>query len=347
MTARRTSTDRPPARPATTRPVPGRQTSRRTLTPPDRYDFAGTLAALWLGPADPSTRLSGTDLWWAARTPDGPGTLHLCREAGVLAATGYGPGGGWVVGHSPDIAGLTDDVTGFAELARAHPVVSRAWHRHRGLRLTRTGLLAHHLPPVILAQKVTSVEAIRGYATLVRRFGEPAPGPVGGLLLPPDPAVLAATPAWALHPLGIEAKRADTLRVAATRARRLAYAPDPATATAWLTALPGIGPWTAAEVVRPAFGDPDTVTVGDYHIPHQVAYALTGAVRAGPRTRSSGAPPGTRRPTGGLSPADERMLELLAPFAGQRARVVHLLLAACPAPPRLAPRAPLRSFAHF
>jgi hypothetical protein len=41
------------------------------------------------------------------------------------------------------------------------------------------------------------------------------------------------------------------------------------------------------------------------------------------------------------------MLELLEPFRGQRARVVQLLLATQPAPLRLGPRMPIRSFARF
>jgi hypothetical protein len=41
------------------------------------------------------------------------------------------------------------------------------------------------------------------------------------------------------------------------------------------------------------------------------------------------------------------MLELLTPFEGQRARVVQLLLATQPGPPRFGPRMPIRSFARF
>jgi 3-methyladenine DNA glycosylase/8-oxoguanine DNA glycosylase len=87
-----------------------------------------------------------------------------------------------------------------------------------------------------------------------------------------------------------------------------------------LRAFPGIGPWTAAEVGMRAFGDPDAVSVGDFHIPNMVAWALAGEPRG----------------------TDERMLELLEPYRGQRGRVIRLLeLAMFEAPrygPRLAPR---------
>jgi 3-methyladenine DNA glycosylase/8-oxoguanine DNA glycosylase len=83
-----------------------------------------------------------------------------------------------------------------------------------------------------------------------------------------------------------------------------------------LRARSGIGPWTAAEVTLRALGDPDAVSVGDAHLSNVVAFALTG------------------RPRG----TDEEMLELLAPWAGHRARVVRLLETSGPRPPRYGPR---------
>jgi 3-methyladenine DNA glycosylase/8-oxoguanine DNA glycosylase len=64
-----------------------------------------------------------------------------------------------------------------------------------------------------------------------------------------------------------------------------------------------VGPWTAAVTVAVSHGDPDAVPVGDWHAKHVVAWALAG------------------RPRG----TDEEMLELLAPYAGQRRRVLDLL----------------------
>jgi len=309
----------------------------KTLRLPEHYEFMGTLGPLAQKGRDPAVRISPSELWWACRTPTGPATLHLRRRGDTIEATGYGPGGDWVTEQADGVAGLRDDVTGFGALAERHPVVRRAWHDRPGLRLTRTGRLFIQLLPTVLAQKVTGLEAFRSYVRTLRHFGEPAPGPDTGLLLPPDPAAIAAAPYWLFHPFGVEAKRADALRRAAVEAPRLEAAPDAATATARLTAIPGIGVWTAAEVVRVAYGDPDAVTVGDYHIPHQVVYALTGAPRAGSRDSAPGA----------ISPADTRMLELLEPFRGQRARVCQLLLATAPTPPRYGPRMPVRSFARF
>jgi 3-methyladenine DNA glycosylase/8-oxoguanine DNA glycosylase len=82
-----------------------------------------------------------------------------------------------------------------------------------------------------------------------------------------------------------------------------------------LTSLRGVGAWTAAETRIRAFGDPDAVSVGDYHLAHQVGYALTGS-RAD----------------------DEGMLELLEPWAGQRQRVIRLIGVSGVHEPRRGPR---------
>ena len=46
--------------------------------------------------------------------------------------------------------------------------------------------------------------------------------------------------------------------------------------TSALRTVPGIGVWTAAETVQRAHGDPDTVSVGDYHLAALVGWALIG-----------------------------------------------------------------------
>ena len=105
-----------------------------------------------------------------------------------------------------------------------------------------------------------------------------------------------------------------------------------------LTAIPGIG---AVDGGRggpaSAYGDPDVVSVGDYHIPHHVVFALTGAVRAGARDAR---PAGTAPPTSG-------MLELLEPFRGQRGGSASCSSLGTPGPPRFGPRHAIRSFARY
>ncbi len=296
----------------------------RTLRPPPGYRLAASIRPLTFSPYDPCARITGGTLWWATRTPIGPATLALHAPGGAVRADGYGPGAGWVVEHADAIAGLRDDLTGFADLARSHPVVARLATQHAGLRMPSTGLVFPRVLRAVLEQKVTGKEAYRAYAATVRHFAEPAPGPVS-LLLPPEPAAVAATPYWVFHPFGVEQRRADTLRRAAAVADRLERCADSSTATRTLTAINGIGAWTAAEVVRVAYGDADAVSVGDYHVPNTVAWALAGEARAD----------------------DARMLELLEPFRGHRGRVCRLLETAGIQAPRFGPRMPMRSFARF
>ncbi|MFC0531030.1 DNA-3-methyladenine glycosylase family protein [Phytohabitans kaempferiae] len=297
----------------------------RVLTPPAGYHLAGSVAKLAMGRHDPCARFVGDTFWYASRTPDGPASLALHRDGTDLVATGHGPGAGWLLDRTPAIAGLHDDLTGFAELAAAHPVVAELARVHRGVRLPATGQIFPRLLRAILEQKVTGKEAYRAYAATVRHFGEFAPGPVERLYLPPEAEAVAAAPYWVFHPFGVEQRRADTLRRGAAEAARLQRCETSAEATKRLTSIPGIGPWTAAEVVRTVYGDADAVSVGDYHIPNTVAWALAGEARAD----------------------DARMLELLAPFMGHRGRVCVLLESAGIMAPRFGPRMPIRSFAQF
>ena len=76
-----------------------------------------------------------------------------------------------------------------------------------------------------------------------------------------------------------------------------------------------MGPWTSAEARIRAFGDPDAVSVGDYHLAHQVGYALTGH-----------------------RVDDDGMVELLEPWRGHRQRVIRLLSLSGAFEPRRGPR---------
>ncbi len=300
----------------------------RTLAVDGPLDLRRTLGIHGRGTGDPALRfeVSGT-AWRATRTPTGPVTLLVEQHAGVVRARAWGPGAGWALDGLGGLLGLDDEP---AALVPLHGAVAAAVRRTRGLRIGRTRAVLEALVPAILEQKVTGDEARRTYRGLLARYGEEAPGGFG-LRLPPAPEVLAGLPYHAFHPLGLERRRAELVRAVAREARRLerlgdaaagpvAEASARAAAYAALRAFPGIGPWTAAEVGVRAFGDPDAVSVGDVHIPNMVAWALAGEPRG----------------------SDERMLELLEPYRGQRGRVIRVLeLAGAGAPrygPRLAPR---------
>ncbi|MGX6605834.1 DNA-3-methyladenine glycosylase family protein [Micromonosporaceae bacterium Da 78-11] len=296
----------------------------RRLTPPERYHFGASVRSLLLAGHDPCGTFADGDLWLAMRTPDGPATLHLTCAGGELVATGHGPGAGWVVDRADAIAGLRDDLSEFPALAALNPLVARLAKTFAGVRMPATGQVFPRLLRAVLEQKVTGKEAHRAYRMICRHFGEPAPGPVE-LVLPPDPAAIAATPYWVFHPFGVEQRRTQALQRVALIAERLERCTDSADATRRLVAVSGIGPWTAAEVVRTTYGDADAVSVGDFHIPNTVAWALAGEARG----------------------TDARMLELLEPFRGHRGRVCDLLAAGGIGAPKFGPRMPIRSFARF
>ena len=301
-----------------------RVTTTRRLRLPDGYHFGRTVRSLLVVRYDPCGSVDDREFRLSARTPEGPGTLHLTRTGAELTATGHGPGAAWLVDRADAIAGLRDELGDFPARAAAHPLVARLARTFTGVRFPATGQIFHRLLRAILEQKVTGIEAHRAYRAIVKHFGEPAPGPAG-LLLPPDPATVAATPYWVFHPFGVEQRRTQALQRAAVVAARPEQCADSAEATRRLPAIPGIGPWTAAEVVRTAYGDADAVSVGDFHIPNTVAWALAGEARG----------------------TDARMLELLEPYAGHRGRVCELLAAGGISAPKFGPRMPIRSFAKF
>lgn len=297
---------------------PQRTTVRLALP----VDLGPTLGILASGRANPCVRWDPDGSWWrATRTPFGPATTHLIPVDDGIDAEAWGTGAVWALEAAPELLGARDSLDGFDPA----PGIVRDLHRRMpGLRIPRSRAVFETLVPTILEQKVPGPEAFGTYRNLVRTFGEAAPGP-HGLRLPPEPDVLARTPYPAFHPLGIERRRAETLRAAASRAVRLEETVEMPLSQAYrrIQAFPGVGQWSAARVAMVALGDPDAVPMGDYHFPHMVAWAFTG------------------RPRG----SDEQMLELLQPYAGHRGRVLRLLLAAGVSAPRFGPRMSLRSIA--
>lgn len=284
------------------------------------FDLRRSWAPLARGARDPTTRVSRDEVWRATRTPDGPATFRLAGVgAGRFVVESWGDGAAWVLDRAPDLIGTDDDPPApkdFPSPLREHARAAA------GIRLVKTHRIYELMLPVVLEQLVTGPESKRAFGNLVREHGEPAPGPTDGLLLPPDPHRLRRVDADAWLYLGILRKQGETLRRVALKAHRMEEAdtmsaPD---AERRLTALPGIGPWTAGTVMLYGMGHADAVPVGDYHLPNTVAFNLAGEERAD----------------------DARMLELLEPYRGNRGRVVRMLESGGSAAPRRGPRRPIR-----
>jgi len=304
----------------------------RTWSPGRVVDVHATLGSLRRGRGDPSYRVTPDGaVWRATRTPEGPATLRagVRRRDGVVEATAWGPGAGWLLDSVPALLGEDDDQAGFVP---RHPVVRTAAARFAGWRIARTGLVFESLVPAVLEQKVTGAEARRSWRELLRRFGEPAPGPgpdgmhssgmhSDDMRIPPTAEVWAQVPSWEWHRAGVDERRASTVVAAARVAPRLEETVHLSYAEAErrLRTVPGIGAWTAAEVRQRAHGDPDAVSVGDFHLPSIVGHALVGH-----------------------RVDDEGMLALLAPYAGHRYRVARLIEMSGVRVPRFGPRLPIR-----
>jgi 3-methyladenine DNA glycosylase/8-oxoguanine DNA glycosylase len=283
-------------------------------------DLARTLGPLSRGRGDPTIHLETGRAWWTTRTASGPASVALVATADAVRAEAYGPGADRVLAMIPDLLALARDQ---AAIPPGHPLVARLARRLAGVRIPRTGAIFESLVPAILEQKVTGVEAHRAWAGLIRMHGEPAPGPPEWRLrLSPAPATVATLPYYAYHPFGVEQRRAELIRRIAARAAWFEAIVDMPLVEGYrrLTAVPGIGPWTAAEVGVRALGDEDAVSVGDFHLPNLVAFALAGEPRG----------------------TDARMLELLEPYRGQRARVVRILELSGIRVPRYGPRLSVR-----
>lgn len=290
------------------------ETVVRTSAP---VDLVRTVAPFRHGARDPAQRLVEGVVWRATLLDAGPATLRLCQLAADAVHVGaWGPGAEAAVASVPGLLGEHDDVSTFDPPAG---LVRQAYRRFAAVRIGRTGRVLESLVPAVLEQRVISSTAHEAWRWLLHAHGTPAPGPAPeGMRVPPSAQAWAAVPVWDFHRAGVDPRRARTVVAAARVARRMEEATgmSGADALARLQAVPGVGPWTAAETTQRALGDADAVAVGDYHLPGQIGWALSGR-----------------------KVDDAGMLALLAPYRPHRQRVVrHLLLSGAARVPRRGPR---------
>ncbi|MGD9958936.1 DNA-3-methyladenine glycosylase family protein [Nocardioides sp.] len=286
---------------------------------------ARILSVVRRGGGDPTYQVIGDSHWRGLRTPEGLATLMvLPRSAdGEIVATAWGDGATWALDRVPAMLGVFDDVGDFRP---RHPVVEAALQAHPHWRIGRTGLVMDSLVPAVIEQKVTGKEAFLGFRRLVQRFGDVAPGAGAdkGLLVQPGADRLRSIPSWEWLKLHIDPARSRTIVEAARVAPALERTVDldMEQADRRLRSVPGIGVWTSAEIRVRAFGDPDAVSFGDYHVAKDIGWALTG------------------KPVD-----DDQLATLLEPWRPQRYRVQALLALQGLHRPRRGPRMTLPT--HF
>jgi 3-methyladenine DNA glycosylase/8-oxoguanine DNA glycosylase len=274
--------------------------SERALACPPGYDLRATFGPLQFGRDDPTMRFGEEEVWRATRLPSGPATVRYRVVGAELRVEAWGEGADAALEAAGEVAGLSDDVARFAPPSGSVPA---ALHdRHRGFRLARTRDLVEALLLAITSQAASRFEAHRAHRQLLRALGTDAPGP-GGLRLSPSSHVIAGIAAYDLHTIGFEPNQADLLRRAAAQAHRLEGIVDPTGARAALQNVTGLTAGGIELVLLNALGDPDAVPTGDPLRARQVGEALAGDGHAD----------------------DDRKLELLEPWRGQRGRVVRLV----------------------
>ncbi|WP_225755599.1 DNA-3-methyladenine glycosylase [Actinotalea sp. Marseille-Q4924] len=289
-----------------------------TLTLSAPTDVRRTVSPLRRGFRDPAFQQTTDGAFWrTTRVPSGPATVRI-RQVGPcdVEVAAWGAGADDALAGVPAALGALDDCSGFDP---PHGLVRDAHRRLAHVRIGRTGLVLEALVPAILEQRVITKTAHDAWRHLLVRHGEPAPGPApDGMRVPPSADGWAQVPVWDFHRAGVDPQRARTVLAAARVAGRLQEVVDrePGEVHRRLLTVPGIGPWTVAETVQRALGDPDAVSVGDYHLAGQVGWALAGE-----------------------KVDDDGMLALLEPYRGHRYRAIrYLLLSGLARVPRRGPR---------
>ena len=288
----------------------------RTYPVSGPLDLRRTLGPLSRGPGDPTIHLASGRAWWATRTRDGAASLALAHVGDELRVEAWGPGAGRALADVPVMLALA---VAPAAIPAGHPLVTDLARRAPGVRIRARAPSSNRWSRRSSSRRSPARRhGGRGSVSCASTARRPPAHPNGGSgsvrHRPPSPRS-PTTPITrsVLSSAGPTSSGGSTARAAWFEA--IVDLPL-AEAYARLTAVPGIGPWTAAEVGVRALGDQDAVSVGDFHLPNLVAYALA------------------REPRG----TDDRMLELLEPYRGARARVVRLLELSGLRAPRYGPR---------
>lgn len=284
----------------------------RDLTIEGPFDLRATLRTTGAG------RFRDGAWWWPVWGEPGPSTIAIAAGADGVMAEAWGPDADGLLERLGSLVGVASAARVRFPGTPADPFLARS----EGLRLGASGDVHGALVAAILGQVVTTTEASASLRSLRSRFGAPAPGPRSDLVALPPPGILAGLGYEELHRCGIERRRAEVLIEAARRWSRVAPIIDlaPAEARSRLEAIRGIGPWSSAHVVGAAMGAADEIAVGDYHLPHQISWALAREERG----------------------TDARMLELLEPYRPLRRHVLVAVVQSGLHAPRFGPRTAVR-----
>jgi DNA-3-methyladenine glycosylase II len=268
-----------------------------TFRPQPPLDARATLARYGLWGADPAspyrdgvlhrvTRAEGRLVPFRLAAGEDPATPRVTVEfegpdlPGVRAA---------VRRDAALLLGQAFDLEGFYARAAGDPVLAplvRPGSGLWGLRPTLAPDPFEMLVGAISAQQVNLTFALATRARLVRRYGEPVGFEGGTVFAFPTPSSLAAAPPDALRAMQFSQRKAEYIvglaqEIAAGRLdlAELAGAPD-AEVIARLTAIRGLGRWTAEWFLARALGRPDVCPADDLGVRRAVeALCFRGRLR--------------------------------------------------------------------
>ncbi len=247
------------------------------LTADGPLDVAATLARYSLWGEDPASRVDGDvfrrvlragqalvpyEVRWSGPVDDVRLTLRVpgARTAAVAAAA---------TAEVRDLFGLDFDLPGFYRMAKADPALADLVTPLYGLRPTLAPSPLEMLVGSITAQQVNLSFAFACRARLVRRYGTPVRMGRAEVWAFPDAAALADARVRDLRALKYSTRKAEYIRdlARAVLAGRLdldALGTWPnAEVIAGLTALRGLGRWTADWFLARCCGRGDVCPAGD------------------------------------------------------------------------------------
>ena len=277
------------------------------------YDLFGTLRFARMGKTDPTFILTPDRIERAFWFRGEPTTLIAHLQAGEVLIKAVGANAEAVIEHAPKLLGWQAENFSVS----GHPLLDQLSERYRGLRKVETPHLGYDMIQTVMQQLIEWREAANIWRRMVHHLGMPAPGHQM-LRLPPSYESIAKLELTTLQKLGLSMKRGALIKELGRIGHRLDAWQGESTSMLRhrLLSIHGVGPWTADHCLGFSLNMPDVVPLGDYQLPHTVCWALANEERG----------------------TDERMVELLSPWSGERWSVLRLIFASNMRAPRRGPR---------
>jgi DNA-3-methyladenine glycosylase II len=246
------------------------------LAPDGPLDARGTLARYHLWGEDPTNRIDGDvfrrvlrhggrlvpyEVRWSGPVDDARVTI---RAPGADAAVGAA-----VVAEVRRLLGLDLDLAGFYRMAKADPALATLIEPLYGLRPTLAPTPFEMLVGSITAQQVNLSFAFACRARLVRRYGTPVKVGRETIWAFPEAARLARARVSELRALKYSTRKAEYIRdlaqvvVEGRLDLEALYVVESARVIEQLTALRGLGRWTADWFLARCLGRGDVCPAGD------------------------------------------------------------------------------------